>query len=622
MPAPSNSLTAPLLNTAAGITAYAHGRVFVVDDYINKLASEVLTLQAPSITPVFPTGGSAPAISVPTPPVLTTPVWVSPDIPTAISEILNTGDLELEPFDDNPPTLVFGSAPTAFSGTMPDAPGINLAFDDPTLAVALPAAPDMLAINVAPFGGITIPTFSAVEPELAIAAPTVREYIPSAQYTSSLLSATQAALEDRIQTGGVGLGGVETQMWERGREREARAGQDALLKLEQMEALGYALPPGIYLDARIKIITETDYAERGHSREVMIESARLQVENVRTALAAAVQLEGQLLDHTNAVEQRLFESTRYATEAGVSIYNAKVQAFSAMVDVYRAKVAVYEALVRAETQKVEAYRAQVAAEETKARVNQALVERYRVQVDAALSSIKIFEAQIAGIQAKAEIEKTKVMVFGEQVRGYVAQINAYTAGVEGYKASIESERTKQSAYQARVDAFTAQVNANARQIDARIAAYRGRIDAKSAEFDGYRAAVQGESARIQALAQSNGVVADAYRAQVASVSAYNDALLKQWQATLDQNQRTAEIAVSTAKANAELYITTRSLAFDAAKVGAQVSAQIGAAAINAVNFSGSVSSSEGYSASESVSTTNSSSSSSSTSTNYNYNTSV
>ena len=68
----------------------------------------------------------------------------------------------------------------------------------------------------------------------------------------------------------------------------------------------------------------------------------------------------------------------------------------------------------------------------------------------------------------------------------------------------------------------------------------------------------------------------------------------------------------------------RSLALDAAKTGAQVAAQIGAAAINAVNFSGSVSSSEGYTASESQSwsTSTSQSNANSNSTNYNYNASV
>lgn len=624
MPAPTNALASLVTSSASGVVSFAHSRTAYVDQFVANMQNSVLSLVAPTIAPQFPTGGSAPALSVPEPPPFSTPVWVSPDIPTAFTEALDTSDLEIPAFDIDMPTITYGTPPTPFDGVMPDAPGVNLTFDDPTLSVSLPAAPSLLSLSVSNFGGINLPTFSADVPVLDAVAPSIREYTPGSQYTSALLTATQASLLDRIQNGGTGIGDAETAIWERGREREARSSADAIAKLDQMEALGYALPPGIYLDARIKVITETDYAERGASREVMIKSAELQLENVKHALTTAVQLEGQLMDYTNSVEQRLFESTKYATEAGIQIYNAKVQAFGAAVDVYRAKVAVYEAQVRAETQKVEAYRAQIAAEEAKARVNQALVDQYRAQIEAALSGIKIYEAQIAGIQAKAEIEKAKVMIFGEQVRGYVAQVNAYTAGVEGFRAGLQAEQTKAQVYQAQVDAFAARVNASARQVDARVAAYKGLIDAKSAEFDGYRAAVQGEASRVQALAQSNGVLADAYKARVSATSAYNDLLTKQWQVALDQSQRTAEIAINTAKANAELYVTTRSLALDAAKVGAQVAGQIGAAAINAFNVSATASASEGYSANESVSTVNSvaTSSSDSTSTNTNYNYSV
>lgn len=621
---PTNTLTSTLLGNASSIVAYAHGRVHVVDSFIGQLSNAVLSLQAPIITPEFPTGGVLPAIAVPEPPEFEAPVWVAPAMPSAFAEVLNLGDLEVEAFDIDPPEVLFGTAPAPFVGVMPDAPGINIDFEDPDLVVELPAPPALLALSVSSFAGINMPTFDEAAPTLEIVEPSIREYVPGAEYTSALLTALEQSLLERIQNGGTGIGDAELPIWERGREREARAAADALAKLDQMEALGYAFPPGIYLDARIKIITETDYAERGHSREVMIKSAEMQLENVKHALTTAVQVEGQLLDHTNAVEQRLFESSRYATEAGIAIHNAKVQAFTALVEVYRSKVGVYEALVRAETQKVEAYKAQIGAEEAKARVNQALVDQYRAQIEAALSNVKVFEARIAGIQAKADIEKTKVMIFGEQVKGYATQVNAYTAGVEAFRAGLLTEQTKQQVYQAQVDAFNARVNASVRQIEARISAYKGRIDAKTAEFDGYRAAVQGESSRIQALTQMSGVVADTYKSEVAATSAYNETLLKQWQVVLDQNQRTAEIGISTAKANAELYISSRSLGLEAAKTGAQVAAQIGSAAINAVNFSGSVSSSEGFSQSVGVSNSVSSSTSSSvgTSTNYNYNASV
>lgn len=618
MPAPSSGLTQSLLGNASNIVAYAHGRVDVVDSFIGQLSNSVLSLQAPSITPEFPTGGIVPAILVAETPTFEVPVWVSPAIPDAFTETLDVSDLELPAFTAALPDIQYGTAPAAFTGNVPDAPATNFNFDDPTLTVTLPDAPNLLTLNISNFAGVNMPTFTADAPELTAVAPTIREWTPEDAYTSTLLTALKSTLEDRILNGGTGLGDAESAIWERGREREARSSADAVAKLDEMEALGYMLPPGAYVDARLKIITETDYAERGASREVMIKSAELQLDNVKHALSTAQLVEGMLLQHTNSVEQRLFDATRYATEAGISLYNAKVQAFSAAIEVYRARAQVYEAQVRAEQGKVDAYRAQIAAEEAKASINRALVDQYRVQVDVALSAIKIFEAQIAAIQTKADIEKTKVMIFGEQVKGYVAQINAYTAGVEGYKATLTAEQTKQQVYTAQVQAFGARVEAAAKQIDARVASYRARLEAKTAEFDGYKATVQGEAARVQALAQSSGVVADAYKATVASVSSYNEVLTKQWQAVLEQSQRTAEIAVNAAKANAELYVTTRSLGLDAAKTGAQVAAQVGAAAINAVNFSGSVSSSEGYSANESVSFANSTSSSNSTSTNTNY----
>lgn len=622
---PSAQLTQSLLGTANGLVSYAQGRMAVVDSFVASLSGQVLSLQAPSISPSFPGGSSAPALSVPSVPDFTVPVWVAPGFPTAFTEVLDVGDLNIEAFDEDPPTMNFGTAPPPFVGAIPDAPAVNLTFDDPTLTVNLPAPPSLLSLNIMKFDGINLPTLDADEPVLTAVEPSIREYTPGPGYVSDLLTGLQTTLEDRITSGGTGLSQeVENAIWDRGREREARSAADSIAALEQMEGLGYAFPPGAYLDARTRIITETDYALRGHSREVMVKSAELMLDNVKHALTTAVQLEGQLLDYTNSVENRIFEATKYATEAGIAIYNAKVQAYAAMVNVYEAKVRAYTALIQGETAKVDAYRAQIAAEEAKAQINTALVEQYKVQADVALSNVTIYQAEIAAIQAKAQIEQTKVAVFGEQVRGYTAQVNAYTAGVEGFRATIQAEATKQDAYKSRVEAFTARVQATASIIDARVKAFEGQIAAKSAEYDGYKAAVAGESARVDAITKTSSVQADAYKSRVEAIGSYNDVLTKQWASQIDLQERVAEIGVSAAKANAELYISTRSLALDAAKTGAQVAAQIGAAAINAVNFSGSVSSSESSSASvvASGSTSVSSSNATSTSTNYNYNASV
>ncbi len=577
-----------------GVTAYVDRMTTLAEGYIDSLTLTSSTLAPPVINPVFPTPDAAPTPVVANQPAMQEVVWTAPAAPATFVGALQIDDLMPEPFDNTPPVLSFGSAPVAFSGPAPDAPGINLQFEYPDLEVSLPAPPALLSLQTYTFDGVTLPTAPSTDvPLLTVAAPSVISYTPGDGYASALLSSLQATLQDRITNGGTGLSAeVENALWDRGREREYRQTRDAILELERMETLGYAFPPGVYLDARLKINTEMGYASAGISREIMIKQAELELQNVLKALDSSVQLEGQMLTYTNMVEQRLFESSKFATEAGIEIYNAQVRAYAAYLDAYKMKVAIYEAQIRGEQAKVEAYRIEIAAEEAKAQINTALVNQYRIQADVALSAIEIFKAQIGAIQTKAEIEKIKVQTFGEQVRAYTAQIGAYTAGVEGYRASIQAESAKQEAFKSSVQAYAAQVEAAVKQAQARIEEFRGLLSVKTMEWEAYKAAYAGESARAQAINASNSTAAEAYRSTVAGVTSFNDVLTKQWQVALDQAERVAEVGVSAAKSNAELYMTTRSLALDASKVGAQVAAQLGAASLNAVSYSQSYSSQE------------------------------
>lgn len=595
------------------ITAYATARTTAADNYILMLGQLSGSLTPPVITAVFPTGPTSPLVSIPAPPTnLQSVVWTAPGLPAAFTEPLVIEDSIPAPFDQSPPVLSFGAAPTPFSEVVPDAPGVDTNFTYPTLSLSLPSAPSLISINVSPFEGFTMPQFTAETINtLNIVAPSVREYVPGAMYTSTLLTELKDTLYDRIHNGGTGLNpNIETAIFDRAREREARTQADGLAQLDRMEAFGFSLPPGVYVDARLKLLTETNYQQAGASREIMIKQAELEQANVLKALDVATSLEGKLIDYSNSVEQRIFEGCKYATEAGVQVYNAQVQAYSAYLEAYKTKVSIYEAQIRAENLRIEAYKSQLEAEKTKAQINTALVEQFRVLSEVALSNVEIYKAEIDAIRAKAEIEKLKVDIYGEQVKAYGARVNAFTAQVEGFRAVIQAEASKQDAFKSSVEAYSAQVTAAVKIIEAKIEAYKGRIASKTAEFDGYKAAVQAESSRAQSIAQSNSSIIEAYKATVQGNAAYNETLTKQWQVALDQTQRVTEIAVSTAKANAELYMTTRSLALDAAKVGAQVSAQLGAASLNALNWS------------TSISQSNSNSVSRSTSTNYNYSASI
>lgn len=599
---------------ANAMYAYAQGRTAATDAYILQLGQAAAGLTPPIINPVFPAAPTAPAVAQATAPNFQPVIWTIPGIPTPFSGTLNIDQYMPAPFDGTPPILSFPTAPEGVTEAAPTAPPINVDYVYPDLSVSLPAPPSLLSLSIVPFSGVNIPAIDVTIPELTAVAPSVVQYVPGALYTSSLLTSLSSTLQDRIENGGTGLPPpIENAIWDRGREREYRQSAAAIAELERMESLGYAFPPGVYIDARLKIQTEMGYTIAGYSREVAIEQAKLEQSNILAALNTATQLEGQLISYNNNVEQRAFESAKFATQAGIEIYNGQVRAYAAIVDAYRAKVQIYEAQIRAEIAKVEAYKTQIAAEQAKATINTALVEQYKVQANVALSAIQIYEAQIKAIQTKADIEKIKVQIFGEQVRGYTARIGAYTAQVEGFRASIQAEGTKQEAYKSQVQAYGATVEAAVKQVEAKIREFEGLLKQKEQEWEGYKASASAESSRAKAISDSNSSAAEVYKATVQGLASYNETLTKQWQVTYDQAQRTVDIGVNAAKANAELYMTTRSLALDAAKVGAQVSAQLGAAALNAINWSSSVSNST--STSNSNQTSNSISTSTSNSTN-------
>jgi len=600
-----------------GIAAYVNSRTDATENFILQLGTLAASMTPTVITPVFPNPSSAPLPITVSPPTLTDVAWVSPDAPDAFVGSLDVSGLMPEPFDEDPPALNFPSAPVPFSEAAPSAPGVNVTYADPGLTVDLPAPPSLLSLSVTPFSGVTAPdAIDTTIPALTAVAPDVVPYAPGSGYQSNLLDALRTSRLDWYPDGfDTGLpADVETALWDRGREREYRQKQDNLDQLDRMSELGYSFPPGAYLDARLKVELESDYTIAGISREIMIKQADLHLKNIELSMQTATTLEQALISYNNQVEQRLFDATKYATEAGIAIYNAKVQAYSAYVDAYKTKVAIYEAQWRGEVAKVEAYRAEIAAEEAKAQVNSALIAQYKVQVDAALSAITVYEARLNGIRTKAEIEKLKVEIFGEQVRGYVAKINAYTAGVEGFRASVQAEGAKQEAYQSKVSAYTATVDAGSKQIMARIEEFKGLLAAKTEEWAAFTAAYQGEAARAQATTAFNQSLTLSYEATVRGTSAYNEVLTRQWQAALDQAQRVSEIGIKAAEANAQLYLSTRSIAIDAAKVGAQVNAQLGASALNAIHWSTSYNSS--WSTANSWS--NSNAQSESTNTNYNY----
>jgi transcription elongation factor Elf1 len=576
----------PTLGSEADMYAFAMDQAEVANGYITQLGIAAGGLAPPVITPVFPVGPTPPAISVPKAPSVAPIVWEAPALPPIFSASLNIENL-FPSFTAQPPVLIFPTPPT-YSAVAPSNPVVNLPTKYPTLSVTLPTAPSLLSLSTYTYHGNDLPVIDGTIPTLTLVAPSLVPYTaPKLPYTDALLSTVQATLMDRIKSGtNTGLPpAVEQALWDRAREKEMIASQDAIDELERMEALGYAFPPGVYMNARLKVQTDMGYKSMGLSREVSITQAQLIQKTITEAIGQAVDVEKMLVDYTNKIEQLTFESCKYATEAGIEIYNAQVKKYEALLDGYKAKIAYFDAQVREQEAAVKIYETEIQAEKLKSDMNTALVQQYEVMSKVAEINVDIYKAELDGVRIQAEIQKIIVEIYGEQVKAYGANVNAFTSQVEAYRAQIQSAQTQEQVYKTQVDAYASQVEAVKAQITSKVEVLKANVAGNMAAWDGYKGTVVGLSEQAKSIAMSNSATADVYKSVVSGTSTYNETLTKQWNVTLEQAERVAEVGVSAAKANAELYMTTRSLALDASKVGATVNAQMGSAAIGAINWS-------------------------------------
>ena len=573
------------------IVATAQDMISIAQEFMTDLMAAGW-FTAPSINPTFPVVGSAPTPVTTTTPSLQNPAWTVPAQPNAFSVLPpNVSNLLPGAFDGSAPSLSFGTIPSPDYGTAPGSPALDFNYVYPTLDVSLPGPPTLLTIENVAFSPVSIPTIDNDVPTLTVMAPNIIPYGGDQLYTSTLLTMLQNDLTQAL-TDGTYLtltAAAQQALWDAAREREYRQQADALAELDRMEALGYAFPPGVFIDARLKVQTETNNTIAGLSRDIMAKQAELQLENLTKAREQATTLEARLMDYTNAVAQRAFENAKLVAETAVQIYNAQVEAYGKSLEGYNTTARIYEAQLKGAEIQLEEYKTQLEGEKTKVDMNSALVQQFHTEVEVQMMVVDIFKAELGAIETQANIQKIIVEAFSEQIKAYVAQINAFTAKVEAYKAQIESQGVIENVYKTQVEAYAATVNAGAQEATALIEGFKAQVSAYDAQLNGYKAAIEGMAAEVKAAGEYNQAAAAVYSALVQGNSAYNNVLTEQWKAVATIGEQEAEVAVKALEAQAQLYVSTKNIAVEASKGAAQVAAQLGAAALNAIHFSNSAS---------------------------------
>lgn len=512
--------------------------------------------------------------------------------PTELS--IDMPGITIDDFTETAPTLTLPAAPTLYYGSVPTVPSAADVAVPVAPVVTMPAEPTYLSLSTVSFAGVDLHEdwLARLEdmPTLTLVSPTPFSYARGPEYASTLLSALKATLEARLG-GGTGIPeAVEQAIWDRARSRETKIALANEAEIQRAsEALGFQLPSGV-IAAQLREAQQNYYDKLSElSRDVAIKQAELEQANLKDTIAAGMQLEGQLIDYAFKLEQLSFETARAYADNAIQSHNAAVEQFKALLVGYQTYAQAYDTLIKAELAKVEVYKAQLQGEQTKAQINESLVQQFKAQIDAGMSQVEIYRAQVGAAQTLVQLEQTKISAAGEQVRAYVAQVNAETAKVEAYKASVQAQSTLVDMYKTKADAFSAKVGAQAEKAKAELARYNALVSAKTAEWDGYKAKVQTEGERIKALGIQSGALLDGYKAEAAAIESEAKMITMRWETQIKDYEASQQLMLQTAKINADVALQTNNARLDAAKVGAQVYAQLTSSAYGMVNASASIS---------------------------------
>lgn len=572
--------------------SYAQSAGSQMSTFTNALASAIPTaatinLDWNSVSPPSPP-------AVPTAPSMAPVTFTVPPAPAPFN--LSSPTINISSFNDQAPNIGTLQVPQPNYGVAPTIPQIGDVDLPNSPSIELPIAPNYLTVSTVSFSGLDLHEdwLDKLEnlPELELVSPTPYSYARGPEYASALLDAVKAQIQSRLE-GGTGLApDVEQAIWDRARDRETRVALANEADIQRSaEALGFQLPSGV-VAAQMREARRDYYGKLSDlSRDIAIKQAELEQANAKDAIAEGMALESKLLDYSLQLEQLTFESAKTLADNAIQSYNAQVDAYKALLQGYQTYASNYKTVIDAELAEIEVYKAKLQGEQTKAEVNRTLVEQFKAQIEANMSKVEIYRAQVGAAQTLIQLEQAKIGAAGEQVKAYVARINGETAKIEAYKAGVQAQVAGVSAYEAKARAFSAKAGAEAEKAKAEIARYGAAAQAKQAEWEGYKALVQAEGEKARAIGLQNTALVDGYKAVAMSAEAQGKINAAIFQASIGQYEASKQAAIQTAKINADVQLQTAAARLDAAKVGAQVYAQLTSSAYSMINASASISAS-------------------------------
>lgn len=548
----------------------------------------------------------------------------APNIDALLAQ-LDIGDMDALPSAPQMPALNLPAAPSMAAVPLPQRPVIDGEIElAEAPAITMPEMEALETLTIPEFEFPQLPDFDAQPPDPSrITVPSVFINWSEPRYESELLDELQGRVRE-MMAGGTGLPApVEDALFSRARERDnAETGRAVQEAVDTWAARGFSMPPGM-LAKQVNVIREQGRLKAAElNREVMVQAAQWEIENIRFAVQQGLALEQITANIFENAAKRLFEVARFQAEAQINVFNAQIGLFNAQNSAFGTLAQVYRTRLDGALAKLQAYKAAIDAQVATGQINQQRVEVFKARLAGVQASVEVFTAMMRGAQVRADVVKSRFDAYRADVQAYAEQIGAEKAKLDAYESQVKGEATKASMLDSQARAYAATIQGLANRADIRAKGAQLRLEAARVHLQRYLGDVEGFKAKLSASLGEVQAVTQAYQARVEGWRAKATASVAASEVQsrfADMQTRTniafSEMQIAQYQANIQKAVQQAQIALEAAKAIGQYSAQLAAGALSAMHVSASVNGT----GSQNDSWTFAESESTSTSHNYNYN---
>lgn len=470
---------------------------------------------------------------------------------------------------------------------IPDAPtDEELTVDDVSL-IPMPSMPPDPDIDEVEFEG--------EPPQIDFSVPDETFAFSEDPFSSELLDLVKSKIA--VIAEGTGLTPAqELASFEQAKSREDKLAQRALQEEdEKFSAKGWSIPNGI-LAKQLRIIRHGNQdASLAHSRKVELDNKLLMIDSLKTAIAQGIACTQMEFTGHLAIEERRFQSAKFAHEAMLSIFNARIALYNARVQMYQTDAQVFRDRIQAELTKVEIYKAQIDGLRAVGETNKVLVDQYVAQITATNLLIERYKTGVEAAEAVSRVNLSRIEGYRARVQAYAEVVRAYGTEWEAYKTKVEAEKGKIEAgdvaariYNTRMQGWTTKRNADFETLRAELSVENLKKDAHDADVRVFLGLLEAQKASVQAEAQALSAEAQVYAAAGQIAQAESAATDRSYQLEIAKSTTHANLHLKNGEIRVNQALQRSAQMLEAKRAMAQTTAQLAASSMSAINISGQV----------------------------------